>query len=80
MPCVHVVIEVTDQSAYTEGRYYSSAQDATEIVGVFKDYHDAEMLRTSLEKRWFEEHSKNANDDDGEEYWHEFRVETFAVQ
>ena len=48
MEKVYIAVKVTSQSDYTEGRYWSSAEDATDILAVFSTEKEAETFIASL--------------------------------
>jgi len=76
---VWLVLQDTDQSNYSEGRYYSPAKDATEIVGVYDNEDAAQDIAVKLERLEVERQSLDDYDEecDGHLY---YRVVPMEVQ
>lgn len=62
---VYVLIQYLEQSEYTEGRYWASAQPYTEILGVYSTKEAAEKECKRLEKERDELFFEEGEDGDG---------------
>lgn len=78
-PCVWVVLKHTDQSNYSEGRYYSCAEDATEVIGIYDNEDAAQEIATKLEKEEAEYQSLNDYDEDADGIRY-FTVKSMPIQ
>ena len=78
-PRVWVVMSHDDQSDYSEGRYYSCAQDTTEIIAIYDNEDAAQDIASKLEREEAERQSLDDYDEcsDGKRY---FSVKPVPVQ
>ena len=66
---IYLVIAETEQSRYTEGRYWSQADDSRKILHAFYDIKKARAKADELQAQFDDEYDEENEDEDFTRYY-----------